>query len=171
MLSDKSIIKKILGIKGIGYILLALAAGIILLVLPSGSDSKSDEKNLIPASAEEYTEYLEKKTKKIVNQMTGKSCTVMITLKNGYSYAYANDIKYSADSSADGTVTKKDETREYVVVTVDGDGQLVLTKEIMPVLCGIAVICPDGSYEDVLKITETLKALYGLSSGKISVQT
>ena len=69
-------------------ILLALAAGVLLLLLPEGSTAVTDT----ASPTELYREALEAEVEALIGEMEGvNSCTVVLTLSYGYEYLYATD--------------------------------------------------------------------------------
>lgn len=167
----ESIVKKIAKIKGIGYIALAVGAAVLLLLIPSSK--KNDDKEIQPyeKSAEEYISSLEKKTEELLKKIDGVSeCKVMINVDAGYQYYYAADQTVQHSFGSDGKTLSDSEQKKYVTVGSSGTVSLVKTKEAFPKISGIAVVCP-GSNDGVrLAVTETVKALFNISSNRISVQ-
>ena len=67
------------------YIVLALAAGVALLLLPGSGGAES--KTVSAPSASEYTAALEKKVASLIGELDGvKDCSVAVTLAAGYEY-------------------------------------------------------------------------------------
>jgi stage III sporulation protein AG len=157
-------------IKGIGYILLAILAGIILLVLPTGSGEETAKEEPVYKSANEYCLALETKTEELIKELGVKSCKVQITLVYGYEYAYAADQRVNQTNDSTGSVATKEIEKKYVVITSSKGSETVLLREKMPTVQGIAVVCKGASYETQYKIVSLLTALFDIPSNKISVQ-
>ncbi|MBQ7647220.1 MAG: hypothetical protein IJS94_08130 [Clostridia bacterium] len=174
----ESIVKKIAKVKGIGYILIAVAAAVIFLLLPSSngssggkSENSGDAAVISAKDAEEYISILERKTEELLNRINGISdCKVMLIADSGYTGSYAADQTVQRSFDGSGKTMSESEQKKYVTVSSGGSVSLVRTKESFPKICGIAVICPDSGDSARLAVTETLKALYNLSSNRISVQ-
>ena len=151
-------------IKGMPYLLLALAAGLILLLLPSG---KSDPQTAESApDAETYRLALEREIESLLRELDGVAdCTVVLTLSSGYEYTYATDQKVREQS--DGKETEK----TVVLATQDGDEKPLPLREKQPVVCGAAVVCPGA--DEVLRnrIAGLLRALFSLEDPAISIQS
>ena len=141
------------------YIVLALAAGVALLLLPGSGGTES--KTVSAPSASEYTAALEKKVASLIGELDGvKDCSVAITLAAGYEYLYASDGRISHE-----------ETREYIFAATDGNTQPVVISERMPTVEGVAVVCKGATAVTEQKIISLLSALFNIKSNKISVIT
>ena len=174
----ESIVKKIAKVKGIGYILIAVAAAVIFLLLPS-SKTASDENSAkadaaadnTAKEAEEYISSLEAKTEELLKQINGiTDCKVMMIADSGYSNTYAADHTIQRSFDGSGKTSSESEQKKYVTSSSGGSVSLVKSKESFPKICGIAVICPNSGDSARLAVVETLKALFNLSSNRISVQ-
>lgn len=157
--------KKIFNKKGAGFVVLGIVAGLILLLMPTGGTTAATEPAQNSTTAENYCASLELKTQKAINNLPGvKNCTVFITLEKGYRYVYATD-QHVSDRS-DGKDTDK-----TIVLAGNGNGESpILIEETMPVVAGVAVVCPNADYQTQYKIVELLCALYNIPSNRISVQ-
>lgn len=158
-------------IKGIGYILLAILAGVILLILPAESGEDTANNQPVYKSANEYCLELEAKTEELIKELGVKNCKVQITLVYGYEYAYAADQRVNQKNDSTGSVAEKEIEKKYVVITSNKGSETVLLREKMPTVQGIAVVCKGASYEMQYKIISLLTALYDIPSNRISVQT
>lgn len=153
-------------IKGLPYLLLALAAGLILLLLPAG---KSDEP--VASSTPDSTEYrlaLEQEVRRLLLDLEGvEDCTVVLTLSYGYEYTYATDqrVKEQADSNYK-------ETEKTIVLATENGNQTPLTlREKQPIVCGVAVVCPGADEAIRGRISSLLRALFALEDPFISIQS
>lgn len=159
-------------IKGIGYILLGILAGVILLLLPNEDNADSTNGEKVYKSANEYCLALENKTEDLINGLDGvKNCRVQMTLVYGYEYVYASDQHVNENFNSDGTTAAKETDKKYVVITSGNGSEAVLLREKMPTVQGIAVVCKGASYETQYKIISLLTALFDIPSNKICVQT
>lgn len=150
-------------IKGLPYILLALTAGVILLLLPSGTSST--EQTALPQS-ETYRAALEQEVAALIREMEGvEDCTVVLTLAYGYEYTYATDQRVNEHSGGK-------ETEKTVVLATESGGETpILLREKHPIVSGVAVVCPGADYTVCARVAELLQALFALESGQISIQT
>lgn len=145
--------QKLTKIKGIGFIFLAFAAGVVLLLLPSEREVEVSE----GVSSSEYAQSLQNQLEEILESATGSTCTVMITFEGGYSYSYAaNETLNTVYNGA--AVASKNVTKEYVIASKDGDEQLILIRENLPEVKGVAVVCNGGETERhaVISIVKSL---------------
>ena len=150
------------------YIVLALAAGVALLLLPGSGGTES--KTVSAPSASEYTAALEKKVASLIGELDGvKDCSVAITLAAGYEYLYASDGRISHTYDESGALLGDEETREYIFA--DGNTQPVVISERMPTVEGVAVVCKGATAVTEQKIISLLSALFNIKSNKISVIT
>jgi stage III sporulation protein AG len=159
-----STFEKFRKIKGLGFIIVALAAGVLLLLWPSSEKTVSSGGEFKYCSSDEYRRVLESDVEGIVNSVSGvDGCTVMITLKTGYEYYYATDQQLT------GTESDSDSHKEYVLANYDGNEQPVLIQERMPAVSGVAVVCPGINATSEYKIIQMLSALFNLPTNRISV--
>lgn len=154
------LVKKIFRIKGIAYIILAFAAGIMLIAL-SGNRSTSDDGEGTQTTAaervfsfEEYEKTLESRLAKMVDSIDGASgARVMVVIDNSYKYDVA------------------EKNGSYTVIRDESGGQsgLVLA-EYAPSVRGVAVVCNGGDDPTVQKkILSMLASVLDLPTSKIFV--
>lgn len=145
------------------YILLALAAGVILMILPNG-DTQTAETG--KTATEEYRALLENELSELICGMEGvDDCSVVVTLSYGYEYLYATD--QHVNETANGKETEK----TVVLATESGGESPILLREKQPIVNGVAVVCPGADYTTCTRIAELLTALFGIESTQISIQT
>lgn len=156
------LIKRVLRLKGLSFIILALAAGVFLIVISGniGDGTKSPEKSDREEqkegsfSFEEYEKRLEKRLAQMIDLIDGVSnSSVMVVIDNSYKYDVA------------------EKNGSYTVIRDEGGGQsgLVLS-EYAPSIRGVAVVCDGGDEPSVQKkIISLLSSVLSLSSGKIFV--
>lgn len=162
------------------WLIIAAAAGVLLLVLSSFIDSspKSETKVTNEFESESYADMLEDKVRQIVSSITGeKHPCVAVTLETGMQYLYAGDEKQKVqetnqnNSGETRTQTGEETEKGYIIVTnSEGDEKAVVVTEYMPEIRGIAVVCKTG-YNDTLKdeIVNSISSALGVSSRKIYV--
>lgn len=153
---------KIFKIKGIGFILLAFAAGIILLLMPE----EKEETYSTHLSSSQYGNALEKSLEKLLKSATGHECKVMISLTQGYSYTYATNEKLDSIYS-NGEVTSKTVSKEYVIISSGGNEQLVVLKENLPKIKGVAIVCKKGDNADKDEIISIVCSLFELEAENV----
>ncbi len=145
---------------------LALIAGALLMLLPSGKTA--DTSSGFPDS-EKYKTELEEQTRKLIKELEGVSdCKVMITLESGYEYLYASDQTLDRAYDNSGTLLSSNAGKEYIL---NGEGYPIIISETPPTVSGIAVVAKNISAETEYKIVRLLQAVYGISAHRISVET
>lgn len=149
----KEIIEKIKSKKGIFLLIIGVIIGLMLIFYDSNSNQtkKTDISN--SESIEQYTSVLEEKLEKILNEISGVENTkVMLTLESGSEYIYASD---------DTNTNEK-----HIIV----DNELVLVKEYLPKIKGVAIICKGGNDPIIKsKITDLACSVLGIYSTRVFV--
>lgn len=145
-----------------GYVLLVIAAGAVLLLLPSGGrDSPGEE---APVCEEIFDlEAFEEKLERTLSRIEGAGETqVVLTLDGGSRQVLARDQERDGEGGGSNTV----------VTVGKGSGQqgVVPLQTVAPEFRGALVVCPGGGNASVrLKLIEAVSALTGLGSDRISV--
>lgn len=152
----KQLIEKLGSVKGIGLLVIGLAAGVILLILGTGAENAEDIPETVSEefSFEGYEKSLSERLCEMLGRVEGVSGVhVMITLERGYSDELAKDgenyltVKHS--DGAEGTVTLSRET---------------------PEVKGVAVICKGGDDPSIQQqIIAMISALFDLPTSRIFV--
>ena len=146
------------------YVVLVMAVGIVLLLIPSkGRDSPGED---TPTQAEGTSfdlEVFERKLEKTLSQVEGAGeVNVILTLDGGSRQVLARN--QDRDSSGGGSNT---------VVTVgrgSGQQEAVPIQTVAPEFRGALIVCPGGGSASVrLRLIEAVSALTGLGSDRISV--
>ncbi|MBO5401544.1 MAG: hypothetical protein J6A85_00045 [Clostridia bacterium] len=152
--------------KGVWLLFLALIAGVLLMILPEGGESKSVTD--FPES-EEYRKSLEEQTRSLIRSLEGVSdCRVMITLESGYEYLYAAEQTLDRTYDSSGTLLSSNSGKKYIL---DGDGNPIIISETPPAISGIAVVAKNISAETRYRIIRLLEGAYGIPSNRISVES
>ncbi len=147
------------------YVLLVMAAGVVLLLLPTGG--RDSPREGAPQQQTEGASFdleaFEKKLAGTLSQIEGAGETrVVLTLDGGSRQVLARNQEREGDGGTSNTV-----------VTVGrGSGQqdVVPLQTVAPQFRGALVVCPGGGSAQVrLKIIEAVSALTGLGSDRISV--
>lgn len=161
----KETIQRLTKIKGIGYVALALIAGVALLLTNGGAKAETavaDKNALFVENAEETLAALGKK-------VCGVKCVAAVSVSGGYTYTYASDQSIRTVYNTDGTVAEKEATLTEKTVNRDGGTALVPLKESPPKISGVAVVCGGASASDVRVLKELILALYGLEEQNVFV--
>lgn len=151
----KSLFARLRAIKGIGLLLLGLAAGVMLLILGGASEENAEsDVREETFSFEAYEEELAGRLEDMIARLDGVSGVhVMLTLERSYSEELAG------------------EEGEYLTVRASdgGQGTVTLSREA-PTVKGVAVICKGGTSAKVQQeIISMLSALLNLPSHRIFV--
>ncbi len=158
---------KLKNTKGSLFLILGLAAGILLLFIGGGDSAKKKEyvADTSPDEVEEALDYisgLEHRVAELLSCMDGISDVhVIITPENAGETVYAQNGSYNG-----GVMTE----REYVITDIDGNGTPIKVRLVFPELRGIAVVCRGGGNPiNQEKIVSLLSALFDLSSNRVYV--
>lgn len=149
-------------------VLLVLGAGILLMLLPSGSAAAETAET--EASAEQSEELwladVQRELADTLSRIEGAGqLTLMLSVETGMQRQLARDSE--SELREDESSTR----RETVILSSAGGGEeVVVTRSGYPVFRGAVVVCEGGDVPAVrLAITEAVTALTGLGSDKISV--
>ena len=145
------------------FVLLILIVGIVLMLIPTGSKTQSRDKGQTAAfSLEDTQQHMEQ----LLTKMEGVGrCEVMLSLESSSRLTLARD---SNETRREG----EQKTQSEVLTVNRGSGcqEVVITEEIYPVFKGAVVVCDGADSSSVkLNIVQTVSALTGLGSDKISV--
>lgn len=148
------------------YVLLVIAAGIVLLLLPLGGEGNpaSGGTEMQAESGEETfrVEEMERRLEEALSRVDGAGeVTVVLTVKSGARQILAQDSSHSGEESSTSTV---------VVSTGSGTEDAVVLQQVYPQYQGALVVCPGGGDPAVcLKLVDAVSALTGLGADKISI--
>ena len=155
-------------------IILCIIGAIALLIIVvselfTGDDIPSPQENR-SEYAEDYIERTEKELCSILEDIDGAGrVEVMITLESCYENVYAKG--HSTQKDVDDSGEQSQLTEEYVIVkNGSGTEECLVVKVYEPVVKGVAVVAEGADNAQVKKaITETVCALFDISSNKVSV--
>lgn len=123
---------------------------------------------------DEYLRQMEDNVRSVVYGITGdKKPTVVITLKNGIRYSYADDTK-SDQSKTDGEKTvqssNRNETNHITVKTSSGEEKALVITENMPEIRGVAIVCNGGDDEIIAQeIRSSVMAALDITEKRIYI--
>jgi stage III sporulation protein AG len=139
------------------YVLLVIAAGAFLLLLP---EQESVETTEAETSGDESfsVESMEKELESVLSRIDGAgSVSVMLTVKNGMEQVFAQD-------------SSGEETETVVISAGSGKQEVVLIKQKYPEFQGALIVCEGGDDPQIrLLVTQAVAALTGLGTARISV--
>ncbi len=158
--------------KTIILIICGVLAVIFLLIGELTADNEKDHVSVTDTSAysAQYIKKAESDLKKIISKINGAGKTdVLITLESCYENVYAKAYEQNIDSSENNDSTGYKE--QYAIVKKGSQNEeCLILKVYEPKVKGIAVVCEGGDKTAVIKaVTETVCALYDISSDKVSV--
>lgn len=162
-------IKKILSDKKIPVIALAVIGLILILIayIPSKKNNSSIESSFDEST---YVSDLEKKIGEIVSSIYGAGkCEVMINIISTTESVYVKENKKHYNSSDTNSTT---ETEDSVLTMTDGEGNqyAVVTKQIMPEIGGVTVVCDGGDDTKVrINVIDAVSTVLGIGSNKVCV--
>lgn len=160
------VFSKLLKTKGIGYIVVALIAGIALLLINFGGGEESAEitdRNAVFASETEAS------LEKLAQTLCGVKCRAKVRLSGGYSYSYANDQSVRTTYNADGSIAEKEVTLTNRTVNGGNGTALVAVRESPPQIAGVVIVCTNATASDISAVKAMVKALYALEDGAVFV--
>lgn len=154
------------------YVLLVLAAGLVLILWPGG---KEDGEPVAAVSAEEQgvsfsLEKQEEKLTEILQKIDGAGqVEVMLTVRTSAERVVATEEERRA-SAAGGGEEETESTVTVVVVSSDRNETPVTIKYIYPEYQG-AVVVAEGAGDAAVRLalTDAVSAVTGLSTDKITV--
>ena len=148
------------------YVLIVIAAGIILLLWPTGerkqntgTDSTADVRETFDLDA------LEEKLSRTLSKVEGAGeVTVTLTVKSGMEQVLASDRSTSVGERGSSV------EEETVLVNSGGGQEPVLLTRKYPTFQGALVVCEGGDDAKVrLLLTQAVSALTGLGTDRITV--
>lgn len=149
-------------------VLLVLAAGVLLLLWPSGSArpaAAAGEGQAAPGPDFDLAG-LEAKLERVLSKIDGAGeVTVALTVRDGVEQVYATNESFSKDENG------QEQQRETVTVsTGSGTEEVVPVQQRYPAFQGAVVVCQGGGSAEIrLLVTQAVAALTGLGTDRISV--
>ncbi len=143
---------------------------LVLVAFESGGSGKAEHTTeRVTPLPDEYIGNTEKELKAILSQVEGAGQVhVMITLESCFENVYAHDYTNKTESQRESNHSNI--TEELVVVNSSDGEDGVVIKVYEPVIKGVAVVCEGADNVKVKSaITETVCALFDISSAKVSV--
>ena len=149
------------------YVLIVIAAGVILLLWPSGKEGQAAPAGAAGGQEQETFDLkeLEEKLSRTLSQVEGAGkVTVTLTVKSGMEQVLASDRSTS--------VTERGSSVEDKTILVNsGSGQeAVRITQRWPTFQGALVVCEGGDDMEIrLVMTQAVSALTGLGADRITV--
>lgn len=146
------------------FLVIAVAAGVLLLFFSNGTSEKTQIKDTSAEEdmkrTEEYISALEEKVAYMLESMDGISnVNIIITPDASSETVYAQNVRYDGSSLSE---------KEYVMTNKDGTP--IKISLIFPKIKGVAVVCRGGSNPiNQEKIMNLISALFDISSSSVYV--
>ncbi len=155
--------------------LIAIAVLIMLLLLISEFLSSDNTENISKENTEayssQYIEETEKELEALLENISGAGeVRVMLTLENCYENVFAKGYSEKNESKTDSEKIESEE--EYIIIKNGSNNEECLVVKVYePTVKGVAVIAQGaGNTQVKTAITETVCALFDISSAKVSVE-
>lgn len=149
------------------YVLIVIAAGILLLLWPSGEKkSPAAAQSGLTGGEEDFSvEALEERLARVLSKIDGAGeVSVVLTVESGMERVLATDI--AASQSED----RRDREEQTVIISTEEGEEAVLLTQRYPTFQGALVVCPGGDDPEVrLRLTQAISVLTGLGSDRITV--
>lgn len=149
------------------FALIILAAGAVLLLLPTGErTAQGRTENAGDSGAESFSvEALEEKLSEVLSRVDGAGkVAVVLTVRSGMERVLATDRTASRSGEEAQSSSKT------VTLTTDAGEEAVLLMQNYPVFQGALVVCPGGNDPQVrLQLTQALSVLTGLGADRITI--
>ena len=155
-------------------IILLIGALALVFLLVSEIGGETEEVSVTRDSASysaEYTRKIERQLEDILSEINGAGrVQVMVTLDTCYENVYAKG--YSAKTEENDVETQNETEEEYIIVKKGSNNEECLVVKVYePQIKGVAVVAEGADNIQVKKaITETVCALFDISSAKVSVE-
>lgn len=146
------------------YVLLVIAVGTVLLLLPTGGrDSPGEEEPAREEGTSFDLDAFEEKLARTLSQVEGAGeARVVLTLDGGSRQVLARNQDKDGDGGGSNTVV--------TVGKGSGAQEVVPLQTVAPQFRGALIVCPGGGNAATrLKLIEAVSALTGLGSDRISV--
>ncbi len=146
------------------YVLLVIAAGLVLLLWPTGERQAQPDR--VDAAQDEFDlKELEEKLSQTLSQVDGAGkVTVTLTMKSGMEQVLASDRTTTVNERGSSV-----EEETVLRSTGSGEEALLITRKY-PVFQGALVVCEGGDDPAIrLTMTQAVSALTGLGADKITV--
>lgn len=146
------------------YVLLVIAAGLVLLLWPTGERQAQPDR--VDAAQDEFDlKELEEKLSQTLSQVDGAGkVTVTLTMKSGMEQVLASDRTTTVNERGSSV-----EEETVLRSTGSGEEALLITRKY-PVFQGALVVCEGAGQAEVrLAMTQAVSALTGLGADRITV--
>ena len=154
-------------VKKYKYVALVALVGVVLMLLPSGGSSESQDSTEPVNVSEAYSlQETEKRLEQLLGRIRGVGqVQVMLTLKCG------SALQLAENSSTSQRETEARQERDVVTIhRGSGYEDVVVTEQVYPTYQGAVVVCQGAGDSGVhLAVIEAVSVLTGLGSDRITV--
>ena len=172
----EEIINKLRKIKLQKHVVLTVLAVVVFIVLLLSEFIKTEEKESADVyntslCGAQYVKDIEKELESILSKINGAGdVQAMVTLESCYENVYAKGYKTKNEHNENKDSTETSE--EYIIVKNGSNNEECLVVKVYePTVKGVAIVAEGADNVNVKKaITETVCALFGISSAKVSVE-
>lgn len=168
-ISINKVISRISADKKSVVIIIIGIVGVILLVISELVPGKTDEPSetdakLSVSDCADYEKSIEERLESLISQINGAGAVrVMVTLDSTAESVYAQEEKESGGEN-------RSFENQYVIIKNENGEEAILIKTTRPQVRGVAVVCSGGGSAVVRQnITDTLTAVLGISSARVSI--
>lgn len=149
------------------FVLIVIAAGIVLLMLPGGTEqaNSSSTENRMNGEESFSVEELENRLSEVLSKVDGAGrVSVVLTVQTGMERVLATD------TTASQTEDERELEEQTVIISTNGGEEAVLVKQRYPTFQGALVVCEGGDDPNVrLQLTQAVAVLTGLGADRITV--
>ena len=156
------------------YVLLIIAAGALLLLLPLSGSGKTTAEEAQTIIYEDFDVAQEEvKIQSILSEMAGVGkVSVMLTVKTGMETVYASDESQSVSRTQNGDSTSysSDSDSKPATVSSSGEDSPLLIKRVYPEYQGILIVCEGADNATVcLSIVNAMTAILDIGADKVTI--
>ncbi len=150
------------------YIIVLFVIGFLCILFSGNVKEKKPEQQTF--NDEEYIDALEEKISKVVSVIDGAGeCVVVINHSSSIESVYVKDYKKTYDNDSDASKTQSEDS----VITMkdrNGNEYALVTKQIMPAVSGVTVVCDGGGNMKVRNsIISAVSTLLGIGTNNVCV--
>ena len=155
------------------YLILVIAAGLILLLLPTGSNETELPDSDISETEQESVFSLEEEEERLetlLSQIEGVGrVRVLLTLEDNGEQVYAQEVTDSQEESENSSRINRTETPVLYSVS-GGQEEPLVERSRSPSYRGALIVCDGGDRAEVqLKLLTSMASLLGLRSDQVTV--
>ena len=155
------------------YLLIMVAVGLVILILPSG---RSTSENVKPEANDIFDlDSFEKRIEKILESGEGVGrVNVSLAMKSGMEYVYAQESRENMHEQLDDgqthNINRDSDSKPSILSDGSGGEEAVVIKKLYPEFLGAAVVCDGAENPKVqMYVTQAVASLTGITYDRITV--